>query len=232
MAPAALQAEAALQRVRQAIQLNPSCAKYRQSLGRLLAAMGLWEEAAGAYERACEKSPRTVQLHLDLARAYKHLDRHGLAADAYLRVLQLQPNHPSAHCKRAGALRQSRRLEAAAEEYRQQLQLQPQHAQAAFWLAALTGDASTAACPSDMVAGLFDQVRMQCQRLRTCGHRMYGWVVKGHHMLPCRGWLCDYMACQPVSLTLLPPRPHVSPLPTLMKSFPLLAAASAVCRPF
>lgn len=40
---------------------------------------------------------------------------------------------------------------------RRHLAVDPSHAAARFWLAALTGDAAdAAACPPEMVAGLFD----------------------------------------------------------------------------
>jgi predicted TPR repeat methyltransferase len=40
---------------------------------------------------------------------------------------------------------------------RRHLELQPGHAQSLFWYAALTSSSQVAACPADMVAGLFDQ---------------------------------------------------------------------------
>ncbi len=100
---------------------------------------------------------------LDLARALKESARPARAADAYARALRLAPAHPRAHFKLATVLRQLGRRDAAARHLREHLRLEPGHAAARFWLAALGGgeaegeEGAAAACPPEMVAGLFDQ---------------------------------------------------------------------------
>jgi len=105
---------------RQAVQLQPSCARLRHTLGRVheKARPPRWAEAADAYSHACEKDPRNVQMLLDLARVLKELDRHGRAAEAYGRAVALSPDHPRAHFKLAMVLRQMGRGERAVAHFR------------------------------------------------------------------------------------------------------------------
>lgn len=154
------QCDEAQRLVKAAIQLAPANARYRRSLGVVLEAAQQYELAADAYQRAVEKRPNDVQTHLDLARVLKAADRHARAADAYKAALLLQPDHPSAHYKLASVLKQLGKHQAAAHHYREQLRLDPTNSLAAFWLAAVepaaAAAAPVAACPSSLVAKLFD----------------------------------------------------------------------------
>eukprot|EP00879_Flechtneria_rotunda_P025124 GHRR01026683.1.p1 GENE.GHRR01026683.1~~GHRR01026683.1.p1 ORF type:complete len:345 (+),score=139.83 GHRR01026683.1:1271-2305(+) len=147
----------ALLLVKAAIQLAPSNARYRRSLGLVHEAAQQWLLAADAYTYAVEKQPKSMQARMDLARVLKAADRFGAAADQYKEVIRLQPDHPTAHFKLASVLKHLGRHKAAAEQYKEHLRIDPQSSSAAFWLAALTHDSSAAACPSSLVARMFDQ---------------------------------------------------------------------------
>ncbi|KXZ46140.1 hypothetical protein GPECTOR_46g209 [Gonium pectorale] len=66
-----------------AVQLLPSSAKFRNSLGLVLQAGGRWREAADAFERANEKDPMNVQIMMNLARALREVGRQQRAAEVY-----------------------------------------------------------------------------------------------------------------------------------------------------
>ncbi|GIM02756.1 hypothetical protein Vretimale_7601 [Volvox reticuliferus] len=148
----------ALRLVNAAVQLVPSCAKFRNSLGVIHQTGGRWREAADAFERANEKDPMNVSVMMNLARALRETGRQQRAAEVYGAVTKLQPDHPSASYRRGAILRTIRRNEEALVAFRQHLRVQPNHQASKFWIAAITGDVEAmSAAPPDMVAGLFDQ---------------------------------------------------------------------------
>ncbi|GLI63302.1 hypothetical protein VaNZ11_006209, partial [Volvox africanus] len=148
----------ALHLVHTAVQLVPSSARFRNSLGVVHQTGGRWREAADAFERANEKDPMNVSVMMNLARALRETGRQQRAAEVYGAVTKLQPNHPSASYRRGAILRSIRRNEEALVAFRQHLRIQPEHQASKFWIAAITGDAEAmTAAPPDMVAGLFDQ---------------------------------------------------------------------------
>lgn len=61
-----LQYKEAVQLVQSAIQLAPSNAKYRHSLGVIHEAAEQWNSAADAFERAVEKRPDDVKVTVQI----------------------------------------------------------------------------------------------------------------------------------------------------------------------
>ena len=58
---------------------------------------GEMEESIIHFKKALEYNPRQVVAHLNLAKAYRNLDRPQEAILAYNQILQVQPNHVVVH---------------------------------------------------------------------------------------------------------------------------------------
>ena len=118
----------ALERFREALELDPGFAATHHALGRLLQAQGRLPQAVRYLERACELDPKLLEAHVDLGSAYHRSSRYDLAVAAYERALALDPERPLIYSNLGMAHAMAGRLERAAGAFREGLKRAPDSA--------------------------------------------------------------------------------------------------------
>lgn len=89
--------QGALQDLQRARQLNPSAPHIGFELGRLLAALGQFDQAGAVLEQTAASNPDYVPALYTLGNVRADLGNQQGAYEAWQRVVQLQPDHADAH---------------------------------------------------------------------------------------------------------------------------------------
>jgi tetratricopeptide (TPR) repeat protein len=111
----------ALARLKRATKRHPAFAPALHELGRLLVAMGRYEEAIEALSRGVEIAPMMSQLSIQLGYAFLNCHDAGNAKIAFARALDISPDAPDALFGMAKSHRELGDNTAAAEYFRRHL---------------------------------------------------------------------------------------------------------------
>ena len=119
------QLDAAVQRIGQAIAVNPAAPEAHSNQAHALQGLRRFEEALAACDRALALAPDHPEALNNRGNALLDLGRPAAALASYDRALAVRATFPQAHSNRGNALRALGRLPEALESYRRALQLWP-----------------------------------------------------------------------------------------------------------
>jgi tetratricopeptide (TPR) repeat protein len=122
--------DAAIERIRRAIEINPRASSYHLNLGNVLQHLSLARDAGTCYLRALMIKPDLVEAQVNLAHLFLAAKDTGNAIDWYQRALALRPEMPEVHKKLGDAYRVELKTELAIAAYRRAIALQPGYADA------------------------------------------------------------------------------------------------------
>ena len=143
--------------LQQALAAEAEAADGWAALGFSLSALGRWEEALAALERAQALGWTDVQLALRRAEALARLARWADAQTAYTHLLARHPALPDAWMALGELHRHAGRLDEAAAAYRNGQAHGADAAWASYLLAAVTHSGDVARAPLGYVRNLFDE---------------------------------------------------------------------------
>lgn len=129
----------AIERIRQAIAIQPSQPGYYNNLGEVFRVSGHPAEARASYEQALRLNPQLVPAHYNLGLLLGGSDR-SAARRHYEQAIRLQPNHAAAHNNLGNLLRETGDSDAALAAFRASLRADPNYAEALSNLGALLLD--------------------------------------------------------------------------------------------
>ena len=122
--------QAALTHIERAVELAPSRADCRNSLGFALRALNRDPEAETAFRKAIEFDPEFFEAHYQLGNICRQSRRNAEAEASYRRALALRPDHPQALNNLGAALGELRRFDEAAGLFRRAIEIRPGYAEA------------------------------------------------------------------------------------------------------
>jgi len=122
--------ELAVERIREAIALNPLEPFYHNNLGNVLQALGRFSEAVVCYQDALRLAPDYVEAHSNLGPALDALGRHLEAVAACQEAVRLKPDYTEAYMNLGNALAKLGRHEEAEAAYRRAIRLRPLYPEA------------------------------------------------------------------------------------------------------
>ena len=121
--------DAALQIEKKLVEMEPSDARYRYTLGVTLHVMKRFEEALDEKRRALELDPDNARYHDSLGVTLHVMKRFEEALDETWRALELDPDNAQYHDNLSSTLHEMKRYEEALDETRRALKLEPDNAQ-------------------------------------------------------------------------------------------------------
>ena len=124
------QAEAAIEKYRQALELAPGYPMALLNLGALLIQQGEHIEAIGVIQRLIEIDPDSAEAHNGLGAALHSVGRTKEAVAHYRNALQLKPEFAGAHYNLGRAMQSVGQLETAVKHYREAVRIKPDYVQA------------------------------------------------------------------------------------------------------
>jgi len=124
------EAEAAVELLRRAIEVNPESAVATNDLGSMLAQMGRMAEAIPAFRRAIELVPDYPEAHNNLANIYQMTGNLEEAVASYQTALRLRPDYAEAYRNLASALRRLGRVEEAVAALAKAVSIHPGYIEA------------------------------------------------------------------------------------------------------
>jgi tetratricopeptide (TPR) repeat protein len=127
----------ALEKIRQALQLNPDRADYYVGLGDILARQGKWDVATANFGHAVKLDPHWAQAHLKLGQALCQLGKPTEAQTAYAAAQHLQPDLPALDLAWGLSLMHTGEWEEATLHLERALLTEPGHPEATVALAQL-----------------------------------------------------------------------------------------------
>ena len=148
---------------KKAIALKPDYAGAYNNLGNTLRELGSLDEAETSYKKVIALKPDYAEAHNNLGATLRELGRLDESEASYRQATALKPDYAEAHSNLGNALRELGRLEESEVSYRQAAVLNPEDSSAKHFLAALSGN-TTSAAPLDYVEGLFDDYASKFER--------------------------------------------------------------------
>jgi len=106
----------------------PFQARCHNGLGNVYGALGRYEEALAAYQRAIDLDPKLAYPHNGLGNVYAALGRYEEALAAYQRAIDLDPKSAYAHNGLGNVYRDLGRHDEALAAYRRAIELDPKYA--------------------------------------------------------------------------------------------------------
>ena len=132
--------DAAVERFRLAVRLDPLSATVHFNLGTTLFRQGRLSQAIIHYKEALRANPRFAKAHSNLGYALFRQGRTGQAIDHYSQALKLAPDLPEAHYNMGVALAGRGQTDLALTHYSQAVRIRPDYAHARYNLARLLMD--------------------------------------------------------------------------------------------
>jgi predicted TPR repeat methyltransferase len=149
--------EAAIEQLRQAIELNPENPHARINLGNVLLVSKDIEGAHEQFLKATELAPELAATWYNLGVCLRRMQRPDDATTALYKALKLQKGHSQAHETLSMILYRQGRFEEAAQVYRDWLEHDPGSAIARHMVAAMSGKGTPLRGSDEYVATLFDR---------------------------------------------------------------------------
>ncbi len=119
------QIDLAVDRIGQAISINPNVASYHSNRGAALSERGRLDEAVACYRRAITLRPGYPDAHNNLGTTLREQGQLDESVACYRRALALKPDYPEAHFNLGISLERQGRLPEAVGSYRKALDLRP-----------------------------------------------------------------------------------------------------------
>ena len=124
------QPQLALERIAQAIAINPAVAPVHCSYGNVLLELSRCEDAIASYDRAIAINPEIPEAHYNRGIALRKIRRSADAIASYDRAIALRPDYAEAHANRANALLDLKCHAQAIADYDCAIAILPGYAQA------------------------------------------------------------------------------------------------------
>ena len=124
------QPQLALERIAQAIAINPAVAPVHCSYGNVLLELSRCEDAIASYDRAIAINPEIPEAHYNRGIALRKIRRSADAIASYDRAIALRPDYAEAHANRANALLDLKCHAQAIADYDRAIAILPGYAQA------------------------------------------------------------------------------------------------------
>jgi Flp pilus assembly protein TadD len=118
----------AIDRLRQAVQIEPGNAKAQNNLGLALVRLGRFDQAEPCYRKAIEVNPRYVQAYENLGFVYLQSGRLREAIATFREVTEIDSSDAKAFNDLGVAYMKSGRVDEGADAFRRAVGLQPTHA--------------------------------------------------------------------------------------------------------
>lgn len=116
----------ALDKLNQAVAMNPNCSSWHFNRGLTLDAMGQYEEAIACYHHAMELSPEDVEAMNCLAVNYTRTAQYDMAIDLFEKIVKIDPTFEPAYCNRIITYTEMEQHEQAEQMFYLAQQLNPE----------------------------------------------------------------------------------------------------------
>jgi protein O-GlcNAc transferase len=122
--------QAAIERYRKALALNPDCAEAHNNLGNILKLQGRQEDAVACFQKAIAINPDYALAHANLGVALKNQGKLSDALLSFQRALALNPDDGNVYYNQGNVLRAQNKLKEAIASFRRALQIKPDNPEA------------------------------------------------------------------------------------------------------
>lgn len=122
--------QSAVQKISQAISINPSVALYYSNLGNALQELKQFEASLKCYEKAIELNSNCLEAYSNRGVALQELSKWGEAIESFDMAITLKPDYAEAYSNKGVSLQKLRKIPEALICYNKALELSPNYAEA------------------------------------------------------------------------------------------------------
>jgi len=120
----------AVQKISQAISIDPNVALYHSNLGNALQELKQFEASLACYENAIKLKPDCLEAFSNRGVAYQELNQWGAAVASFDKAIEIKPDYAEAYSNKGVSLQRLKKIEAALVCYNKAIELKPDFADA------------------------------------------------------------------------------------------------------